>query len=113
MSFRYKPEVDPDGIPQYGLIAEEVAKVFPALVANGDDGKPYTVRYHLLTALLLNELQRQHRTLDSQQAELRAMYSENATLRQQLDEIGDLKARLAALEQAVPAPAAIHRAAAR
>jgi len=48
---------------EYGLIAEEVAEVFPELVVYGDDGQPLTVRYHLLTPLLLAEVQRLRREL--------------------------------------------------
>jgi hypothetical protein len=98
--FKYTAEIDPDGTPQYGLIAEEVAKVFPDLVVNGEDGKPYTVRYHLLTALLLAELQRQHATIDR-------VNNENAELRQQIAEIGRLQARLDAVEHSL-SPAQRH-----
>ena len=45
VSFHYKKEFDPDGIPQFGLLAEEVEKVNPDLVARYDQGQPYTVRY--------------------------------------------------------------------
>jgi hypothetical protein len=55
--FHYK--ADPTGTQQYGMIAEEVARVYPELVVNGADGKPETVAYHLLPAILLNELQKQ------------------------------------------------------
>ena len=55
VTFRYKKELDPDGIPQFGLVAEEVEKVNPALVARDDQGKPYTVRYDAVNAMLLNE----------------------------------------------------------
>jgi hypothetical protein len=57
VSFRYK--ADPTGTQQHGLIAEEVAKVYPELVVNGADGKTQTVAYHLLPAMLLNEMQKQ------------------------------------------------------
>ena len=50
-----------------------VAEVFPALVAPDADGKPYSVRYHVLPSLLLNELQKQERTIDSQQAVIAAL----------------------------------------
>jgi hypothetical protein len=70
VAFRYKPEIDPTGLAQYGLIAEEVAEVYPDLVVYDRDGKPETVRYHLVNALLLNEVQKQHRTIESQQTEI-------------------------------------------
>ncbi len=57
--FRYKKAIEDGDIPiQYGLIAEEVAKVFPALVVYNEHGEPETVKYHLLATLLLNELQK-------------------------------------------------------
>ncbi len=62
VTFRYKPEVrEGHHIEHFGLIAEEVARVFPTLVSTDGNGKPFTVRYDLLTPLLLNELQKQHR----------------------------------------------------
>ncbi len=45
VTFRYKQQLDPDGVPQFGLVAEQVEKVNPDLVARDDQGKPYTVRY--------------------------------------------------------------------
>src|SRR5262249_40143270 len=54
VTFRYKHELDPDGIPQFGLVAEEVEKVNPNLVARDDQGKPYSVRYEAVNAMLLN-----------------------------------------------------------
>ncbi len=60
--FNYRPEVKKEAESlQFGLVAEEVAEVFPHLVRYDDDGKPLTLRYDLLTPLLLNELQKQHR----------------------------------------------------
>ena len=55
VTFRYKHELDPDGIPQFGLVAEDVEKVNPALVARDDKGEIYTVRYDAVNAMLLNE----------------------------------------------------------
>src|SRR5262249_33302506 len=55
VTFRYKEEIDPEGIPQFGLVAEEVEKVNPDLVARGEDGKVMTVRYEAVNAMLLNE----------------------------------------------------------
>ena len=66
MSFRYKPELDPEGIPQFGLIAEEVEKVNPDLVARDDQGKAYTVRYEAVNAMLLNEFLKEHRKVEEQ-----------------------------------------------
>ncbi len=67
VTFRYREEVAGENSPrEYGLIAEEVAEVAPVLVANDADGNPYTVRYHVLPSLLLNEMQKQQRTIDGQ-----------------------------------------------
>src|SRR5207245_7589035 len=64
VTFRYKKELDPKGIPQFGLVAEEVEKVNPALVARDDQGKPYTVRYEAVNAMLLNEFLKEHRKVE-------------------------------------------------
>jgi hypothetical protein len=55
VTFRYKPEVDPERAPQFGLVAEEVEKVNPDLVARDAKGEVYTVRYDAVHAMLLNE----------------------------------------------------------
>ena len=61
VTFQYKS--DPTGAAQFGLIAEEVAKVDPDLVVRDADGKPYTVRYEAVNAMLLNEFLKEHRTV--------------------------------------------------
>jgi hypothetical protein len=81
VSFRYKHELDPQGIPQFGLVAEEVAKIDPDLVARDEAGKPYTVRYEAVNAMLLNEFLKEHRKVEEQSGE-----------------IADLKATVAALQ---------------
>ena len=59
VTFRYREEAGGDGVtPEYGLIAEEVAAVAPELVVYDEHGEPETVKYHLLSSLLLNELQK-------------------------------------------------------
>ena len=63
VTFRYKHELDPDGIAQFGLVAEEVEKVNPDLVARDTDGKVYTVRYDAVNAMLLNEFLKEHKTV--------------------------------------------------
>lgn len=89
VTFHYRPGQGggAEGI-QYGLIAEEVAEVYPQLVATDKSGQPSNVAYHLLPAMLLNELQRQHRHIDAQEAKLAA----------QQQEIEELRARLLRLE---------------
>ena len=95
VTFRYKVADEKGGHPvQYGLIAEEVAKVFPDLVQYDKQGKPFTVRYHLLTPMLLNELQKSRREIaevkSSSKSEIVALRVENASI----------KAKLASMEQA-------------
>ena len=66
VTFRYKKELDPEAIPQFGLVAEQVAKVDPELVARDESGKPYTVRYEAVNAMLLNEFLKEHRKVEEQ-----------------------------------------------
>jgi trimeric autotransporter adhesin len=61
VTFRYKKTIDPDRVPQFGLVAEEVAKVNPDLVACDAKGEVYTVRYEAVNAMLLNEFLKEHR----------------------------------------------------
>ncbi len=68
VTFRYKKDLDPDGIPQFGLVAEQVAKVNPDLVARDDQGRPYTVRYEAVNAMLLNEFLKEHKRNEKQEA---------------------------------------------
>jgi hypothetical protein len=65
VTFRYKKDIDPDGTPQFGLVAEEVEKVNPALITRDADGKPYTVRYDAVNAMLLNEFLKEHRKVEN------------------------------------------------
>jgi len=105
VSFRYKHEVDPEGTPQFGLVAEEVEKVNPALVTRDAQGKVYTVRYEAVNAMLLNEFLKQHRnvqeleaTVAQQQKNIKAL---NASLREQASQIQKVSAQL---EVSKPAP---------
>jgi hypothetical protein len=67
VKFRYKKEIDPKSIPQFGLVAEDVAKVNPDLVARDAWGEPYTVRYEAVNAMLLNEFLKEHRKNEQQE----------------------------------------------
>jgi hypothetical protein len=78
-------------VPQYGLIAEEVAAVAPDLVIRDEHGAPLTVKYHMLAPMLLNELQRMQRTLDARDATIEA---QNRTLVELDEEVGRRLARL-------------------
>jgi len=68
VTFHYNHELDPKAIPQFGLVAEEVEKVNPALVARDKQGKPYTVRYEAVNAMLLNEFLKEHRKVQDLEA---------------------------------------------
>ena len=79
VTFHYKKDLDPDGIPQFGLVAEELARVNPDLVVRDAEGKPYTVRYDAVNAMLLNEFLKEHRKvqdLESALAQLTARLKE-------------------------------------
>jgi hypothetical protein len=68
VTFRYKKDIDPDRTPQFGLVAEQVAKVNPDLVTRDPDGKAFTVRYEAVNAMLLNEFLKEHRKVQEQEA---------------------------------------------
>ena len=70
VTFRYKKEIDPQGIPQFGLIAEEVEKVNPELVVRDKEGKVNTVRYEAVNAMLLNEFLKEHKKVEAQQTKI-------------------------------------------
>lgn len=104
VSFRYKQADEHGGYPlQYGLIAEEVAEIFPELVQYDAEGKPFSVYYQFLPPLLLAEVQRQHAANDMLRAEV-------ATLRQQTQA---QSARLAAIEEKLASLKGMTRADAR
>jgi hypothetical protein len=96
VTFHYKaePATGPRSI-EYGLIAEEVAEIYPELVVLDRDGQPSGVRYHVLPAMLLNELQRQQRVIEGQASRL-TEYDER--FRDQSRLIDELTARLSRLE---------------
>jgi hypothetical protein len=89
VTFRYKQAYKDGSKPiDYGLIAEEVADVYPDLVVRNKDGEIQTVQYQKLTPMLLNEVQKLHADLDQQ----------NQRAQQQDETIRQLQDRLAALE---------------
>src|SRR5437588_5555535 len=98
VTFRYKEELDPDGMPQFGLIAEEVAKVNPDLVVRDEDGNVNTVRYEAVNAMLLNEFLKEHRqvqalksTVAQQQKQVEAL---TASFREQAAQIQKVSEQL-------------------
>jgi uncharacterized coiled-coil protein SlyX len=66
-SSRSPPELDPEGLAQFGLVGEEMEKVNPDLVARDEEGKAYTVRYEAVNAMLLNEFLKEHRKVEEQE----------------------------------------------
>ena len=116
VTFRYTHELDSQGVPQFGLVAEEVAKVNPDLVARDEEGKPYTVRYDAVNAMLLNEFLKEHHTVQKQEATINELKSTVArqekeflsAIAQQQKQIEALSTNLhkvsAQLEMTRPAP---------
>jgi trimeric autotransporter adhesin len=73
VAFRYKKEIDPAGTSQLGLVAEDVEKVNPDLVVRDKEGKPYSVRYDQVNAMLLNEFLKEHRKVEQMQKQIEAL----------------------------------------
>jgi endosialidase-like protein len=85
VTFRYKPHLDPDGIPQFGLIAEQVEKVNPDLVVKDAEGKVYTVRYEAVNAMLLNEFLKEHKAFIEEQRKVEEQGATIARLQKQIE----------------------------
>jgi hypothetical protein len=95
VTFRYKHDLDPEGISQFGLVAEDVEKVNPDLVARDADGKAYTVRYEAVNAMLLNEFLKEHKKVEQQEATIGQLKKElKVTTTSQQKQIEDLTAGL-------------------
>jgi hypothetical protein len=98
ITFRYKSGVDASNLPQFGLIAEEVAKANPDLVTYNDKGEVFTVRYDAINVMLLNEFLKEHNKVEAQQATITELQSTVA--RQQEDfqsKLGEQEKQIAAL----------------
>jgi hypothetical protein len=95
VAFRYKHELDPEGIPQFGLVAEQVEKVNSDLVVRDADGKVNAVRYEAVNAMLLNEFLKEHRKVQELEATVAQQQKDfRATTAQQQKEIEALSAGL-------------------
>jgi len=112
VTFRYKHELDLADTPQFGLVAEQVEKVNPDLVARDDQGKPYTVRYEAVNVMLLNEFLKEHGKVEEQNRKIQAqdatiaqlksgMEALTATVKEQAAQIQKVSAQL---EASKPAP---------
>src|SRR5438477_428100 len=106
VKFRYKQELDPDSVPQFRLVAEEVEKVNPDLVVRDADGKVSTVRYEAVNAMLLNEFLKEHRKVQEQEVTITevksAVAKQKAALAQQQKEIKALTASLKEQASQIP-----------
>ena len=104
VTFRYEHDLDPENVPQFGLVAEDVEKVNPDLVVRDKAGKPYTARYGAVNAMLLNEFLKEHSKVEEQQAtiaELRKELQANAAREQkQIEALAGLQEVSAQLEMA-------------
>ena len=105
VTFRYTKEIDPHRTPQFGLVAEEVEKVDPALIVRDKEGKPYSVRYDQVNAMLLNEFLKEHKRVQEleandaeQQREIKALA---ARVNEQAAQIQKVSAEIA-MSKATP-----------
>jgi hypothetical protein len=86
VSFRYKNEIDPTVTSQFGLVAEDVQKVNPDLVVRDKGGKPYSVRYDQVNAMLLNEFLKEHHAFVEEQLKVANPQKEIDALKEELKE---------------------------
>ena len=101
VTFRYRKEIDPAGTSQFGLIAEEIAKVNPPLVLPDKEGKSYTVRYDAVNAMLLNEFLKEHRNVEELKKDFQSAVAQlTARLEQQAAQIQKVSAQLEASKSA-------------
>jgi len=102
VTFRYKKEIDPAAKSQFGLVGEDVEKVNPDLVVRDKEGKPYSVRYDQVNAMLLNEFLKEHRKVEQQRKDFEVAL---ALQQKQIEALtGGLQKVSAQLELRKPAP---------
>jgi hypothetical protein len=105
VTFRYKKEIDPNRTPEFGLVAEDVEKVNPDLVARDDQGKPFTVRYQAVNAMLLNEFLKEHNEFLKEHRTVQEQGATIARLEKQVEVLtAGLQKVSAQLELSKPAP---------
>jgi hypothetical protein len=102
VTFRYNQKIDPKAIPQFGLVAEDVEKVNPDLVVRDKEGKPYSVRYDQVNAMLLNEFLKEHSTVQELKKEIATL---TATVKEQAAQIQKVSAQL---EASKPSPQVVN-----
>jgi trimeric autotransporter adhesin len=109
VTFRYKKEIDAEQTPQFGLVAEEVEKVNPDLVVRDKEGKPYSVRYDQVNAMLLNEFLKEHKKVEEQQATIAGLKKAIARLAARDEEQAAQIQRVSVqLESSKPAPQVVN-----
>src|SRR6476660_127094 len=109
VTFCYKKELDPNSIPQFRLVAEDVERVNPDLVARDKNGEIYSVRYEAVNAMLLNEFLKEHRKVQEQEAAITQLKKDfdatiaqfTARLHEQAEQIQSVSAQV---EMSKPAP---------
>jgi hypothetical protein len=102
VTFRYKKELDPAGTSQFGLVAEDVEKMNPDLVVRDKEGKPYSVRYDQVNAMLLNEFLKEHKKTEKLEATVASLI---ATVKEQAAQIQKVSSRI---EASIPAPQVVN-----
>jgi hypothetical protein len=106
VTFRYKKEIDSAGVSQFGLVAEDVEKMNPGLVVRDKEGKPYSVRYDQVNAMLLNEFLKEHGNVEKLEATVAQQRIDFETavaeLKGQIQKVG------AQLEASKPAPQVVN-----
>ena len=104
VTFRYKSNIDPAGISQFGLVAEDVEKVNPDLIVRDKERKPYSVRYDQVNAMVLNEFLKDHHRLEAEQTKVQEQDVTIGQLRLKLAQQQEkFEAKLAQQEQQIAA----------
>jgi hypothetical protein len=106
VTFHYKKDIDPQGAPQFGLVAEDVANVNPDLVVRDAEGKVNTVRYEAVNAMLLNEFLKEHRKLQEFEATVAQQRKDFEAAVTELK--GQIQKVSAQLEASKPAPQVVN-----
>jgi Chaperone of endosialidase len=109
VTFRYKKEIDPHGVPQFGLVAEDVEKVNPDLVVRDKEGKAYSVRYDQVNAMLLNEFLKEHRAFVEEHLKVQQLEENGAAQQKELNLLRSELKEQAAQIQRVSAEVAVKR----
>ena len=105
VTFHYKKEIDPAGMSQFGLVAEDVEKVNPDLIVRDKEGKPYSVRYDQVNAMLLNEFLKEHHKVQELEVTVAQQRQEMKAVIARLDEHDSRIQRVSDhLELSKPAP---------